>query len=169
MSTSVPFTPSTTSAFTFQPSIAGVQYTAVVTWNLFGQRYYLNLFDTSGNLILCTAIVSSGPRFGVTLSWENDGVAGVATAITNAPHNVPVGTLANVYISQTGTAFDGYQQALATGPQTLTYGLSNPDETQPVIGQASFNVNLVATVIPSGWLIYRYDEQLFEFETVSTS
>lgn len=167
MATTVPFTPSTTAAFTFQPIIAGVQYNAVVTWNLQGQRYYLNLYDTGGNLVLCTAVVSSGPRLGVTLSWSDDGVTGIATAETNAPHNVPVGQLANVHISQTGTIFDGTWQVLATGPSTFTYALANPDENQPVIGQLSFNVNLVAS-LGAGWLIYRYDEQVFEFETVAS-
>ena len=163
MSTVVPFTPSTTSAFTFSPVIGGVQYNAIVNWSISGLRYYLALYDTSGTLVLNTAIVASGTKLGVTLSWSNDGVSGLASAVTNAPHNVPVGQLANVYISQTGTGFDGYWQALATGPETLTYALSNPDENQPVSGQLSFNVNLVATIGISGLLIFNYSDNTFEY------
>lgn len=168
MSTFVQFTPSTTGPFIFQPVINGVQYNAIVTWNVHG-RYYLNLYDTSGNLLICRAIVSSGPRLGVTLTWANDGVDGLATATTNAPHNVPVGQLANISISQSGTAFDGNWQALATGPQTFTYALANPDENQPIAGQLSFNVNLVATLNLGGWLFYHYEDQVFEYQTASAS
>lgn len=162
MSTTIPFMPSTTSAFTFQPVINGTQYTAVVTWNIFEQRYYLNLYSTAGALVICTAVVSSGPQLGVTLTWSSQG-GGLATAVTNAPHNVPVGQVANVYISQTGTDFDGAWQVLATGPSTFTYALANPDENQPLTGQLSFNVNLVA-LLGAGWLIYRYASGLFEWQ-----
>lgn len=163
MSTTVQFTPSVTSAFAFQPVIAGVQYNATVTWNLYAQRYYLNLTDTSGNLVLCTAIVGSGPRLGATLTWANSG-GGVTTATLASPHNIPVGQVANVRISQTGTSFDGNWQVLATGPNTVTYALANPNENQPLAGQLSFPVNLVQA-LGGGWLVYWYDTQTFEYET----
>ena len=162
MSTTVPFAPSTTSAFTFQPTINGTQYTAVVTWNMVEQRYYLNLYSVSGALVICTAVVSSGPQLGATLTWSSQG-GGLATAVTNAPHNVPIGQLANVYISQTGTAFDGQWQVLSTGPSTFTYALGNPDDNQPLIGQLSFNVNLVA-FLGGGFLLYRYSSGVFEWQ-----
>lgn len=165
MSTTVPFTPSTTSVFGFQPVIDGVQYNATVTWNLYAQRYYLNLFDTGGNLILCTAIVGSGPRLGATLTWANVG-GGVATATTASPHNIPIGQVANVRISQTNTVFDGNWQVLSTGPTTVTYALPNPNENQPLAGQLSFPVNLVQ-VLGIGWLLYWYDDQMFEYETAT--
>lgn len=168
MSTLVPFTPSTSAPFTFQPIIAGTQYNATITWNAFAERYYLNLTDTSGNLVLCTAIVSSGPRLGATLTWEDTGFGGVATATTASPHNIPVGQLANVRISQTDTAYDGNWQVLATGASTVTYALVNPNETQPLAGQLSFDVNLVAP-LESGWLLYHYDLQAFEYETTPSA
>lgn len=166
MSTVVPFTPSTTSVFGFQPVIAGTQYSATVTWNLYAQRYYLNLYDTGGNLILCTAIVGSGPKLQATLTWESTGFTGVATVETATPHNIPVGQLANVYISQTDTGFDGAQQVLATGPTTVIYALANPNVNEPVAGQMSFPVNLVQA-LGAGWLIYNYADQTFEYETTS--
>jgi hypothetical protein len=164
VSTSVAFTPSTTAAFTFQPVINGVQYNAVVTWNMVGKRYYLQLSDTSGNLLLCRSIVSSGPVLAATLTWEDDGVNGLATAATATVHNVPIGQLANIRVSQSGTGFDGSWQALSTGADMLTYALSNPDENQPVTGQLSFDVNLVATLNLGGILLFHYDSSSFEFE-----
>lgn len=166
MSTTVQFTPNTSSAFRFQPVIAGKQYTAVITWNIAGERYYLNLFDTSGNLVLTTAVVSSGPRVSATMTWVDTGVGGVATATTAAPHNVPVGRLAQVHISQTNSAYDGNWRVLATGPNTLTFAIGNPNQSQPLPGQLSFDLNLVAP-LGAGWLIFRYDVQQFEFESAA--
>lgn len=163
MSTTVQFAPSTSAAFRFQPVIAGKQYTAIVTWNVFGQRYYLNLFDTSGNLVLTTAVVSSGPRVSATMTWVDTGIGGLATATTAVPHNVPVGGLANVQISQTDSPYDGHWQVLSTGPNTLTFAIPNPNESQPLPGQLSFNLNLVPAL--GGWLIFRYDVSQFEFES----
>ena len=162
MSTKVIFTPSATRTFSFSPVINGVTYSATVTWNIQALRYYLNLYTTSGVLVLATAVVGSGPQLGSTLTWSATG-GGIATAITASAHNVPVGQLANIRISETGTAFDGNWQALATGPLTMTYALANPDENQPLSGQLSFDVNLVAP-LGAGWLIYRNDGY-FEYET----
>lgn len=168
MSTVVPFTPSTTATFSFQPVIGGVQYNATVTWNLYAQRYYLNLTDTGGNLVLCTAVVGSGPRLPATLTWEDNGFSGLATATTMAAHNIPVGSVANVYISQTETDFDGAWQVLATGAMTVTYPLNNPNENQPLAGMLSFPVNLVQA-LGNGWLLYDYATQTFEYETAPSS
>lgn len=167
MSTTIQFTPSTAAPFQFKPTISSTLYTAVVTWNAFAERYYLNLYDESGDLVLCTAIVSSGPRLGATLTWEDTGFGGVATATTASAHNIPIGQLANVRISQTDTAYDGNWQVLSTGATTVTYAFANPNETQPLAGQLSFPVNLVQA-LGSGWLIYDYSTQTFEWETTSS-
>jgi len=154
------FTPSSTQVFTFQPIIGGQQYTATVTWNVFGQRYYLNLYDLAGQLILSTALVSSGPQLQASLTWT----AQVATATCTTAHNVPLGTLANAYVSQTDSGFDGQQQMLATGAYTLTYALaSNPNEPVPLSGIVSFPLNLVAP-LDIGWLLWHYGSYQFEYE-----
>lgn len=162
MSTFVTFAPSTTSAFTFQPVLAGVQYNATVTWNIFGQRYYLNLYDLAGNLVLATAIVASGPVISSTFQWAATG-GGLATITTEAPHNVPIGQLASVRVALTDSAFDGDWQVLSTGPTTLTYALGNPSSNQPLTGQISFDLNIAAP-LGAGRLLYHYSTQQFEFE-----
>jgi hypothetical protein len=62
-----PFTPSQSSPFQFQPTLDGTVYTVIVTWNLFGRRYYVNIYDLSGVLILCTAMVGSPQGYDVNL------------------------------------------------------------------------------------------------------
>lgn len=67
MATVFPFTPSATSPFQFQPKLDGVQYTAIVTWSLFGRRYYLNLYQLDGTLVLATAMVGSPLDYDISL------------------------------------------------------------------------------------------------------
>ena len=57
--TTFPFTPSSTQPFEFQPTLDGVQYTALVTWNIFGRRYYLNIYQLDGTRVLTTALIGS--------------------------------------------------------------------------------------------------------------
>lgn len=61
MTTIFTFTPSATQAYQFQPTLDGDVYTAIVTWSLFGQRWYLNLFDAEGNWIFTRSMVGSVP------------------------------------------------------------------------------------------------------------
>ena len=59
MTTIIPFTPTNLAPFTFGPVLDGQPYNAIVTWALWGQRPYLNLFSASGPLVVTKAIVSS--------------------------------------------------------------------------------------------------------------
>lgn len=66
--TTVPFLPSPTAAFSFQPTLDGVVHTAIVTWNLFGQRYYINIYDASGELVVAKAMVGSPLNYNISLT-----------------------------------------------------------------------------------------------------
>lgn len=68
MTTYTNFTPSPTQNFSFNPTLDGNAYTAIVTWNVFGQRYYLNIYTTQGALIICTAIVGSPDDYSINLA-----------------------------------------------------------------------------------------------------
>lgn len=160
MSTFVNFLPSTVAAFQFQPTIGGSPYNATVTWNLFGECYYLNLYDLSGNLLLCRPVTSSGPQLTAAFAWTTSGTA-IATTVAN--HNVPVGTVVAIRASTGGTGFDGEYQALSTSPTTLAYSLpTNPNVV--AAGSVNFNLNLVAT-LGIGWLLYREATMQFEFQS----
>jgi len=39
------FVPNNVAPFSFQPTLDGQVYTVRVTWNVFGQRWYVNLYD----------------------------------------------------------------------------------------------------------------------------
>jgi hypothetical protein len=61
MATAYPFQPSASGSFQFAPTLNGILYTGIVTWNLYGQtRPYLNLYLANGSVwVLTTAIVNS--------------------------------------------------------------------------------------------------------------
>jgi hypothetical protein len=156
----VQFVPSTSQVFTFQPTLNGVQYNAAITWNVAGQRYYLNLYDSANNLIICRSVDSSGPRFMASFSWAQ----GFAVATTALPHNVPVGSCANMRASETQSPYDGDWQVISTSALTLSYTLPNPNLSTIETGTIMQPLNLVEQ-LGIGWLLFHYDTQQFEFES----
>src|SRR5271165_3488747 len=63
-----PFTPNINSPFQFTPVLDGSQYNAVVTWNLFAQRYYINLYASDGTPIFSLPVIGSTNWTNVQLS-----------------------------------------------------------------------------------------------------
>lgn len=55
------FAPSPSGPFTFTPTLDGTQYTAIVTWNVFGQRYYVNIYTLQG-VRICTVPMIGSPN-----------------------------------------------------------------------------------------------------------
>lgn len=53
------FTPTASGPFAFDAMLDGQNYSCAVTWNLWAQRWYLNVYDTSANLIVCRALIAS--------------------------------------------------------------------------------------------------------------
>lgn len=67
MTTYIAFQPSLQTPFQFQATFDGAIYTVVCTWNLFGQRFYINVYDTSNNLIVCRPQVGSPATYNLNL------------------------------------------------------------------------------------------------------
>ena len=69
MTTYTDFAPSATEVppFQFAPTLDGEVYNATATWNVFGQRWYLNIYSSSGDLILATPIVGSPQNYDISL------------------------------------------------------------------------------------------------------
>jgi hypothetical protein len=99
VTTLVPFTPSNLANFTFQPVLDGTTYSAVVTWNQYGQRYYLNISTLQGVLMLSIPLIASPDAISQTaipngtqtlaLTTRNPAIIAGMT-VTGA--NVPAGT-----------------------------------------------------------------------------
>lgn len=65
--TFVPFAPTPTAPFQFQAVLDGEPYTVIVTWNLFGQRWWVNLYTVDSVLFLATPMVGSPLDYDISL------------------------------------------------------------------------------------------------------
>lgn len=153
------FQPSTRQPFQFQPTFDGVIYTVVVTWSLFGKRFYLNIFSLDGTLVACKALVGSPAGFDLqSLVWAS----GQVTATARAAHGIKVGKTVDLTIAGAAPdAFNGAVKALITGPTTFTYPVAAYPGVATLFGQASAGVNLVAGYFASS-MIFRQGTQQFE-------
>ncbi len=166
MTTYTNFTPSTSTAFQFQPTLDGQVYNAIITWSIFGQRYYLNLYALDGTLILCTALIGSPTGFELSsLTWNQ----GVVTAATTIPHGLKIGTVVSLTIAGvTPAAYNGLIQAVITGPQSFTYKLTSDPGAVTIFGATNYNINLIGGVpnvngVPfQSTLVFRQQSQQFE-------
>lgn len=157
MTTYVDFQTSQTTQFQFQATLDDNQYIVSTPYNLFGERYYVQVSDLSANLIVYRGIVSSTAKTQAALSWAD----GTATAVLSAPHNLSIGSVAAWTVSDTGIGYDGVYKALAVDSETLTYALAtNPGST--ATGSASLDVNLVGGYFTTSTLVYRDNTGQFE-------
>ena len=72
MATITAFVPSATTPFQFQTTLTDsvlgtATYNCTVLWNTFGQRWYLQVADQSGNLIVNKPLVASPPGYQISL------------------------------------------------------------------------------------------------------
>lgn len=150
--TAYPFNPSPLQNATFNPVLGGNVYAATIVWNVFGQRWYLNLTDTQGNLLISTAVVSSQDPQGISsITWADN----LVTVETTSPHWLPLGSQARVYVSgYAPDAYNGLQTVNITGPSSFTYQLdSDPGETT-VAGTFGSVIDLSAGLAGDSMLLY---------------
>lgn len=66
--TTIKFNPSVKSNFQFQGTMDGAVYTFICTWNLAGERYYINCFDQNTNRIFTLPMIGSTDTNNVNLA-----------------------------------------------------------------------------------------------------
>lgn len=177
--------------FQFSPILNGSVYTCKITWNNFGLRWYLNVYDGQGNLTLSTALNSTPAAIQSQFNWTANGQ--LAVAVCNTPHNVRIGAVVNARVTDTGTPLDNDWQVQAIDRYSLQWQIPQPvnptslfqgnvqfpapispasDENQnmgyylinpSLSGYVSFIQNLVAGN-NLGWLLYHADIQQFEYD-----
>lgn len=141
MTTSYAFVPSSSAPFQFQPVLDGATYNVIVTWNVFGQRWYVNVYDLSGNRIVTLPVLSSPSAIDLqAISWAN----GRASAVVESPHGFPIG--ATVRLTVAGCAPDGYNglvDVLVTGPNSFSWAFSSDPNEATVLGTAGYSLNIL--------------------------
>lgn len=159
MTTYTTFSQPARATFQFSPTLDGATYNAIVNWNLFSQRYYINIYDTSGNLIVAQAMVGSPTGVNIAAAtWAN----GTVTITTSAPHGYSIGK--NVQLTITGvtpSAYNGLYNCLITGTMTFNYLLTANPGVATAYGAVNYNISLTAGYFAST-LVYRIANQQFE-------
>lgn len=61
------FTPTTGQNFSFLPTLDGQEYSAIVTWSLFGQRWILNIFTLQGGFVMQKPLTASPTNYDINL------------------------------------------------------------------------------------------------------
>lgn len=69
MTTFVQFDPTPFANFQFNPTLDGTDYVAICTWNIYGERYYLNIYNNNGTLIVTNPLVASPDDFDIDLVY----------------------------------------------------------------------------------------------------
>jgi hypothetical protein len=160
MTTTFDFRPSNLAPFQFQPTLDGTTYTCIVSWNLFGQRFYLDCYTLAGDLVFSQALISSPDGVQIqAISWAK----GVATVTTNVPHGLGIGLTANITIS--GTTPDGYnglQSVYSISPTQFTYSLTSNPGAATMFGNAIANINMAAGYFTTSTLVFRESTSQFE-------
>lgn len=157
--TTFPFSPSTQQNQTFNPVLGNNTYTAVITWNFFGQRWYLNLYDSNGNLIISTAVVGSqDPQEISSITWADN----VVSVDTVSPHWLPIGSTAMLYLSgNVPTAYNGLWLCDITGPNSFSFALTTDPGIATTAGAFGSVIDLSAGAVADAMLLFYDGTQQF--------
>lgn len=160
MTTFTNFVPSLVAPFQFSATLDGAQYNVIVTWSLFGKRFYINVYALDGTLVVSEAMVGSPTGISLAaLSWAN----GVVTATTAVPHGYKIGRIVSLTISgTTPAAYGGLFECLITGTSMFTYPLATNPGAAVALGTVSYDVNLIGGFFQISSLVFRQQSQQFE-------
>jgi hypothetical protein len=64
----IQFTPANNSNFQFQATFDGASYNVIVTWNIYGERYYVNIYDLNNILIVALPLIGSPLNYNISLT-----------------------------------------------------------------------------------------------------
>lgn len=155
-----PFTGGIGVNMTFNPVLDNNIYNAVIVWNAYAQRWYLNLSDLNGNLTISRAVTASNdPRPISAISWSQN----VVSVVTDTPHFFRIGSVVNLRIS--GTSPDGYNGVYLcriTGPSSFQYDLTTNPGQQVSAGNYGGIIDLTDGAFTSSVLVFYNNSQTFE-------
>lgn len=158
--TSFTFRPASQVLFQFQPTLDGAEYNVILTWSLFGKRYYINIYALDGTLAVSKALVGSPTGVNIqSLVWAR----GFVTLTAIAPHNYKIGDTLKLTVSGVlPAAYSGVFEMLVTGPNTLRYALSTDPGLVTAFGSVSYDINLVAGYFATSRMVFRTASSQFE-------
>ena len=160
MTTYFAFQPTAQQSFSFQPTLDGATYNVTVPWNFAAQRWYLQIQDLNGNLIVYRPLIGSPPTTQLTsLSWAS----GVVTALAPARLGYRLGQAVTLTISGASPdALNGVFPCTVTGPASFTYTLADDPGQILASGSWSSDINLAGGFFKTSALVFRASTQTFE-------
>jgi hypothetical protein len=160
MTTFFPFSPPQNGPFQFSPTLDGQLYNAVVTWNLFANRWYVNLYSTDGTLIFALPLLGSVASVPIeNIAWAH----GFAEVQTTQPHRFQLYATFNVFLSGISPVeYNGYTSIFVTGLDTFEYPLASFPGNATSFGAVDFPINICGGYFATSTLVYREAAQIFE-------
>lgn len=160
MTTIVPFTPSSQTAFTFQATLDSNLYNMIVPWNLFGQRYYLSCYDLTNNLIFSLPLIGSTDAINIeSASWVNNTV----TITASQPHKLKVGSVVNLTIyNMNPSSFNGTFMCYIINSTQFSYTVVGYPGSVSSLGSFYYGINIASGYFNTSSIIYRTSSQQFE-------
>lgn len=144
MTTYFPFQPSTISAPIFMPTFDGVTYQCIVTWSLFGRRYYVNCYDGSGARIFTIPLLQTPTGFNIqSMSWDVETRQVTASCIT--PHGLRIGSVVDLTIVNCLPAtYNGAYPCAVLNETDFAYPLSTDPGNSIAPGTADYLISMTA-------------------------
>jgi len=160
MTTYVTFAPSATSNFQFQCQLDGNTYNVVVTWSLFGARYYINVYSLAGVLIVSLPMTGSPNALNLSSATYANGIA---TVTTSDPHTFKVGSVVVLTVSNASpTDYNGTYQCRVLNNTQLSYPISTQPSASSTTGSIAYNINLLQGYFTTSTLVWRVENNQFE-------
>jgi hypothetical protein len=164
MTTIIPFLPSNIRTPSFDATFDGNPHKVVITWNVSSQRYFINVYSSTGTWIITTALVSSPPPRNVANAVYDPFLNAVNVMLVDPSlWSIPVGGS----LTKPGTMIDytleGFQPNTYNGKFRCLHlndtGFTFPMDTDPgsliVLGRVSRLLNMIDTVFETSTMVYR--------------
>jgi hypothetical protein len=164
MTTYTPFLPpplASSGPFGFSPTLDFQAANGLVPWSLFGRRWYFQLTDTGGNLVVLRALVGSPDGIqNKSITTYSEGFVVVKTV---GPHRFKfMDTVDLTLTAVVPTALNGIWRAFVTGPDSYRFQANQVFETVSSYGRTDYNINLVKYYVLDSTLVFRDSTQSFE-------
>lgn len=160
MTTYTNFVPNPQGPFQFQAVLDGTPHTIIVTWLVFGQRWYVNCYDQTNTLVFSLPLIGSADGIALSdMSWSN----GIATATTAVPHGLPVGQVSNLTLSGfVPDALNGDFACASLNATQFSFPLASDPGNITTLGAVSYDINMAAGYFQTSKLVFRASTQTFE-------
>lgn len=163
MTTYFDFSPSSAGPFQFQPTLDGQTYTGIVTWNVFGRRYYLNLYQLSGERVFSLPLIGSPVGIVLqSLAWSAGTITAVAAPDAFVGIGAPGEVVDLVIQGASPSGYDGQFSALIVDGATFAYSFVGDPGPNVYPGNAGPIINLVEGYFSASTLVYRAANKQFE-------